>query len=119
MTIRLFVLKDVPDDEAEEIRQLLQRHAIDHYETPPGKFGISSPALWLKDESQLQQARQLLDEYQQQRAKRIRELHQQQKLSGELETFVDRFKAAPIRVLLVLAFVLVVLYFSIKPFVSL
>jgi len=51
MAVQLFKLKGVPEDEAEDIRNLLTNHYIDHYETPAGNWGISMPAIWLNKES--------------------------------------------------------------------
>ena len=64
MAVLLFPLRNVPDDEAEEVRALLGTHGIDFYETPASAFGISAGAIWLRDEAQLQVARQLIDDYQ-------------------------------------------------------
>ena len=56
MPVKLFSLRGVPDDEADEIRALLAQHAIDYYETPPGNWGVSMPAIWLPDDSELARA---------------------------------------------------------------
>src|SRR5690606_18742767 len=37
----LLNLRQVPADEASEVRELLSRHAIDFYETTPSQWGIS------------------------------------------------------------------------------
>ena len=67
MTVLLFALRGVPDDEADEVRELLTEQEIDYYETSAGNWGISMPALWLRDRGQLQEARELLANYQRQR----------------------------------------------------
>ena len=59
----LFKLRDVPADEAQEVRELLERNDIEYYETLGGNWGISLPALWLKKEAQRHRARELLDTY--------------------------------------------------------
>ena len=41
----LFNLRNVPEDEADEVRQLLTTHGVDWYETRPGPWGISTGAL--------------------------------------------------------------------------
>ena len=48
----LFKLRNVPDDEAEEVRQLLNDHEINFYETRAGGWGISMPGIWLPDDRQ-------------------------------------------------------------------
>lgn len=118
MSIRLFNLRDVPDDEAGDIRELLSGHAIDFYETPAGNWGISSPSLWLNDKSQLAAAKALIDSYQQQRSIAARAEYEQLKNTGKHRTLIDEVKENPLRVVAYLIVALVVLYFSIKPFIS-
>ena len=67
MTLLLFNLRGVPEDEADEVRELLTEQDIDFYETSAGNWGMSMPALWLRDVADLEKARQLLNAYQQQR----------------------------------------------------
>jgi non-ribosomal peptide synthetase component F len=69
----LFNLRNVPDDEAAEVRALLDEQQLDWYETQPGAFGISAAGLWLREEAQWPRARQALDAYQAQRQQRARE----------------------------------------------
>jgi len=61
MSALLFSLRNVPYDEAEEIRQLLTSSEVEFYETPAGKWGISSPAIWLQDKNELQRAKSLIE----------------------------------------------------------
>jgi len=119
MPLQLFNLRNVPDDEAEDIRELLEQHAIDYYETPPGNWGISIPALWLRDDSQLARARELIDGYQAQRLERARREYQAPKQTGRQRTILDKLRENPLRFLLALAFALTVLYFSTRPFLDL
>jgi hypothetical protein len=116
MSVRLLNLRDVSSEEVEEIRALLAEHHIDYYETPPGKWGISPPALWLNDVSRLQETTDLLTAYQQERSQRIREEYERQKSLGQAETLSGRIRQNPLRFLFYLAIMLAVLYFSIKPF---
>lgn len=118
MSIRIFVLRDVPEDEADAIRALLEREAIDYYETPAGKWGISSGAFWLRDESQLAHAKQLIEQYQTERTEKAREEYALLKRERKVKTVIDRFKEEPLRVLLYLAIALFVAYLSTKPFID-
>ena len=43
MSKLLFRLRNVPDDEADEVRELLTQHSIEFYETGAGNWGISMP----------------------------------------------------------------------------
>ncbi len=72
MSIRLFNLQDVPDDEADEIRYLLDRNNINYYETPSGNWGFSMAAIWVKDEKQIIEAYELIKAYQEERVIKAR-----------------------------------------------
>ncbi len=87
MSVLLFSLRGVPDDEADEVRELLTEHDIDFYETPAGNWGVSMPALWLKSGDQLTKASELLNSYQQQRAVTQHALYLQNKQAGQHKTF--------------------------------
>ena len=103
MPTRLFAMNGVPDDEAEEVRGVLTAGGIDFYETPAGNWGISSPAIWLNDERQLDQARSLIDAYQRARMVRVREEYAQLEKAGERRTVLDVIKGNPLRFILYLA----------------
>jgi hypothetical protein len=118
MPVKLFSLRNVPDDEAEEIRELLSNNGIAYYETPAGNWGISMPAIWLRNKDQLQKAKYLIQEYQSNRAIRAREQYEQLGRKGNLETIFDKIKEDPIRFLIYLAIVFIVLYISTKPFID-
>jgi len=118
MAVQLFRLRNVPDDEADEIRNLLEHHQIEFYETPAGNWGISMPAIWLHDDEQLENAKALIDEYQQQRFDRIKREKKQQALEGDKKSGISEIIKNPIQAILYLAFAGVILYFSIKPFLN-
>lgn len=112
------MLKNVPLDEAQDVRELLEKNFIDYYETPGGNWGFSVEAIWLKNEDQLQQARQLLDEYQVQLTKKAQEEYRELKEQGQVETLFDKIKHEPIKVILYTAAFLAVLYISLKPYLG-
>src|SRR5690606_24144857 len=75
--VLLMNLRDVPEDELEEIRALLEAERVDFYETRPSMWGVSGGGIWLPDdtdEAEAARARARLAEYQQARARRMREL---------------------------------------------
>lgn len=115
----LFRLRQVPEDEADDVRQLLDQHAVDWYETSAGKFQISFPAIWARDDDDEPRARQLIETYQLKRAREFRSRHAERQASGEAETFFTRVFSNPLPVVLTLLFVMFILYVSISPFVSL
>ena len=114
----IFKLKSVSYDEADDIKNLLTENKIDFYESPAGNWEISMHALWLNDEAQYAQAKQLIDEYQVKRSQHIR-LETQQKIDqGEHETFIQRLFNKPIQFFITLAIIIFILYFSIMPFLE-
>jgi hypothetical protein len=114
----IFKLKSVSYDEADDIKNLLTENKIEFYESPAGNWGISMHALWLNNEAQYAQAKQLIDEYQVKRSQRIR-LETQQKIDqGEHETFNKRLFNQPIQFFITLAMIIFILYFSIMPFLE-
>lgn len=118
MPIKLFRLNNVPDDEAEEIRELLTANEIDFYETSSGKWGISVAAIWLRDEDQYQPARSLIDEYQTERSARAKEEYRHLQATGKNRTIVDVIRENPVRFVVYLAAISAVIYFSTKPFID-
>ena len=112
----LFKLNSVPDDEADEVREMLEQAEIDIYETSSGNWGLSFAAIWLKDESQLEQAKKMIEQYQADRYSRISEHHQLLKDSGQNITRWQAFKQSPIKIVLAIVFVTALFYFSTVPF---
>ncbi|MEN6584751.1 MAG: DUF6164 family protein [Sulfuricella sp.] len=118
MSVKLFPLNGVPDDEAEDVRALLTAGGIDFYETPAGNWGISAPAIWLNDESQFAQARALIDAYQHERSLRVRAEYAQQQKEGRNRTVIDVIRENPLRFFVYLAVIVAIFYFSTKPFLD-
>lgn len=116
MSALLFSLRNVPDEEAEEVRRLLASNAVAFYETPAGRWGISAPAIWLHDQSQLQKARALIEAYQKERFTRGRQEFESLKNQGKHKTVVDAVTENPLRFVVYLAVIAIVLYLSILPF---
>lgn len=119
MSTLLFRLRDVPDDEAEEIRHLLEDNAIKFYETSAGNWGISLAGIWIKDEAQLAKAQALIEAYEKERVIRVRAEYDEQVRDGRGRTMVDVIKEAPFRFLIYMAVIALVLMLSIKPFLDL
>lgn len=112
MSVLIFKLNDVSDEEADDVRDLLEENSIDFYETSAGRWGVSVAGIWVKDKEKFVVARKLIDEYQLQRIERLGSITIKESLWG-------RFKAAPMQLLAMLVIVALVLYVSIVPFVSL
>ena len=109
MTKLFLNLRNVPDDEADDVRELLKRHAIDFYETQPSTWGISAGGIWLNDADALPRAKALMADYQQQRRARALEERAAAAREGRAETFAGLFRARPWYVLGMLAAIALVL----------
>jgi hypothetical protein len=114
MSILLFSLRGVPDDEADEVRELLAEQDIDFYETPAGNWGVSMPALWLRNDDELAKAHALLHSYQQQRAITQRALYVQNKQAGQHKNFWSAFIEKPLLHLVYFLAMGLVVYASIR-----
>lgn len=119
MPIKIFKLNNVPDDEAEEIRELLTSNHIDYYETSAGNWAISAPAIWINNEDQESQARLLIDQYQRERVTRIREEYARLKQAGRHRTIMDVIKDNPRQFIVYMIAIAVIVYLSTMPFINL
>ncbi|HKJ83893.1 MAG TPA: DUF6164 family protein [Mariprofundaceae bacterium] len=117
MPVRLFNLRNVPDDESDEVRQLLTNHEIDFYETHAGGWGISAPAIWLREDAQFEEAKALIDEYQRERATTARAAYQQLKHEGNYPTLWGNIIRHPLQFILLVLFALFILYVTLSPFI--
>lgn len=118
MSIRLFPLNGVPDDEAEEIRALLKAHGVVFHETSSGNWGINSAAIWLQDGSRLEEAKALIADYQIERQARARAEYEQLCREGKQRTLADVIQEHPLRFIAYITVIAIILYFSIKPFLD-
>ena len=114
----LFKLRSVPDDEAEDIRQLLAEHEIDFYETYAGGWGLSMPGIWLHDETHLVKAKSLIQQYQNERVQNARAAYEQLKEEGRHKTVTDKIVEHPFQFLMLSLAVLFILYISLRPFLG-
>lgn len=109
-------MRDVPIEEADEVRELLDSQNIDYFETFGGNWGISMPALWVKDPARFEEARALIDEYQKQL------LSSQDLDTGhetKVKTILESFKDRPAQFIAYWFLIAVVLFISIYYFFSL
>lgn len=105
----LFRLANVPQSEAECVRQRLTHADIDWYETSAGRWGMSLAAIWLADNADYERARSVIDEYQQ-------ELSQQPQ--EPVASLAERIRNNPLEVLLIMIAVSGVLVISLLPFLT-
>ena len=98
MSKLLLNLRDVPDDEADDVRRFLDTGGIAYYETPPSWWGISAGGIWIRDDGDVAQAKRLMAEYQRERQARARAERAEALRNGTAETFVDVLRTQPLRV---------------------
>ncbi len=110
----LFSLRNVPDDESFEIKQLLSENEINYYETSAGNWGISMPGLWLNDPEQIEKAEKLLAEYHQQRAISQHKNYEELKKLHQNKSIIDAFVEKPFRFLIYCAAIAFILYLYIR-----
>jgi len=109
MSKLLLNLRNVLDDETDDVRALLQAQRIEFYETRPSRWGISHGGIWISDDGDVAQARRLMADYQAQRQARVRSEHEAARRDGSAETFRTVLREQPGRVLLTALAILVLL----------
>jgi hypothetical protein len=102
MSRLLLNLRNVPDDEADDVRAMLDANRIDFYETTPSIWGISAGGIFVKDGLQFDRAKRLMADYQEQRRTRVRAEYAAAREAGTAETFWTVLRAEPLRVVLTL-----------------
>ncbi|HDZ08800.1 DUF6164 family protein [Pseudohongiella sp.] len=112
----LFRLRNVPEDEAAEVRELLATHDVSFYETSAGNWGISMPGLWLHHDADYPEARALLDDYQHQRLQRMRAQYLADRAAGTADTMLTQLRREPAMVITYLFIVVAVAAISILIF---
>ena len=99
----LLNLRNVPDDEADEVRGWLKDSGIEFYETTPSSWGISSGGIWIREDAQIVRAKALMAEYQAQRRQRALADRDAARRDGSAETFGGLLRQRPWYVLGTLA----------------
>lgn len=98
MSMLLLNLRNVPDDEADDVRAMLEAQRIAFYETRPSLWGVSTGGIWVTEDAAFADARRVMDDYQQQRGARARAEYVAAKRAGTAETFVTMLRTQPGRV---------------------
>ena len=91
-------LRHVPDDEADDIRDLFEHEHVRYYETPPSFWGISMGGFWVHDDDEAERARQLLAGYQRQRQSQ-QQLEWQQRVARGEAGYGSMLRRHPLRML--------------------
>lgn len=110
MTHLLYRLNQLPEDEILDIRQLLEEAEIEFYETSSGNWGISLAAIWLPDDSQLDDAKGLLENYHNYRAQCARE--------QPVESWWSYAGRQPVKVIAFSLLIGAIFYLLLSPFIA-
>ncbi len=116
MSKLLMNLRNVPEDEADDVRAMLEAQQIAFYETRPSIWGVSAGGIWVTEDEAFVDARRAMDDYQQRRSARARAEYAAAKRAGTAATFVTLLRAEPVRVTMSLLGILLVLVLMALPF---
>jgi len=111
-------LRHVPEDEADEVRALLDARGIAHYETQAGRWRISLAGIWVED-ADFAAARSALDVYQAERAARVRAEREDARARGEEPGLIENLRANPRGALLALIVIALMLTLTLWPWLFL
>ncbi|HVR81749.1 MAG TPA: DUF6164 family protein [Luteimonas sp.] len=101
MSKLLLNLRMVLDDEADDVRAMLDAHDIEFYETLPSRWGVSHGGIWVTHDADIAEAKRLMADYQGQRQTRVRAEVAAARRDGSAETFRSVLLAEPGRVLMI------------------
>ena len=99
----LLNLRNVPEDEADEVRAWLAESGMDFYETQPSPWGISHGGIWMRQDADIVRAKALMADYQAARRQRVLAEQATARQQGEHETFGTLFRQRPLYVAVMLA----------------
>lgn len=117
MSKLLLNLRNVPDDEADDVRALLDAKGIRFHETTPSMWGISAGGIWVTYDADFPAAARAFEDYEQQRSARVRAEYAAARQAGTAETFCSMLRDDPLRVVMVVLGILIVLGLTTLPFV--
>lgn len=104
----LLNLRNVPEDEADEVRAWLAESGMDFYETRPSPWGISHGGIWMRQDADLVRAKALMADYQFTRRQRALAEQANARAQGEQETFGKLLRQRPLYVAGVLAAIIAI-----------
>ncbi len=116
MSKLLLNLRNVPDDEADDVRALLDAQRIAFHETTPNLWGISVGGIWVTDDADFAAAKRAFDDYERQRSVRVRAEYAAAKRAGTAETLLSMLRDDPLRVVMTVLGILIVLGLATVPF---
>jgi hypothetical protein len=115
----LLNLRNVPDDEADDVRAMLKEHGIEFYETRPSMWGVSGGGIWLKQNADFAEASRLMKDYQERRRSRARAEYEAAKRQGRVPTLGTVLRENPMLFLATVVGIVLVLALMALPFLFL
>lgn len=112
----LLNLRNVPDDEADDVRALLDAQRIAFHETKPSLWGVSSGGIWVTEDADFAAAKRAFDDYERERSIRVRAEYAAARRAGTADTIASLLRDDPLRVVMTVLGVLIVLGLAIIPF---
>jgi hypothetical protein len=109
MSKLLLNLRNVMDDEIDDVRAMLESNRIEFYETRPSRWGISYGGIWVANDDDIAQAKRLMADYQAARRTRVRGEREAALRDGTADTFADVLRREPLRVVLTVLAILAML----------
>lgn len=119
MSKLLLNLRNVAEDEADDVCALLDANGIAWYATQPSPMGLSAGGIWVREDADHPRAKALMAVYQGERAQRVRAERAQALEDGSAETFASLLRRRPLYVLSTLLAMLLVASLVLLPFVLL
>lgn len=109
MSKLLLNLRNVPDDEAGDVRAMLDKHGIAYYETKSSMWAISAGGIYVTEDAAVAEAKRLMADYQQQRQACAQAEYAAAKRAGTAETFWMVLREEPARVLVTIVAIVLLL----------
>ena len=116
MSRLIFDLRNVPDDEADEVRALLEAGNIAFYETRPAALGLFAGGLWVVADATAGPAKALIAEYQVGRQARARAAYAAAQQGGTTETLSTTIRKEPLKVLALVLGIIFIVGLTVLPF---
>lgn len=115
----VFKLAGVEEDEANDVRDLLDQLDLAYYETDGGRWRIGVQAIWVIHSEDFERARQAIDEYQTVRSQRFHQEREQNDSCHWLIGFWRRCIESPLHVFMSVLSIAIVLGVTLIPFITL
>lgn len=113
----IFDLRDVPDDEADDVRALLESAGIAFYETRPAALGLFAGGLWVADDDLVPAAKAKIAQYEEDRQVRVRAEYEAALRDGSAETSWQSIRRQPLKALALVLAAALITAITVLPFI--